>query len=108
MAELCSRGGCGRSRPLLEQDFDVLNGGDQPILNLHAPQPSPAGAFEPMVVGRIRETNLGQMLSSFSISSGGRAVRLLARPIQQGLLFVSVNRTTVSGGAGVEIIGVNS
>jgi hypothetical protein len=93
-------GGAGRREPVFQQNLHVLDGGDQPILNLHPPEASPAGAFESVMIGRVRKADLRQMLSSAPIASGGGAVRLLTGTVQQGLLFVSVDRASIYGCAG--------
>jgi hypothetical protein len=88
-----------RLADVFEQDLDVLDGRNQPVLNLHPPQPSPAGAFESMVVGRVRKADLREVLPALAIPSRRRAVSLPARLIEQFLVFVAVNRASV-GSAG--------
>jgi len=52
------------------------------------------------MIGGIRETNFHQVLPSFPISVSGGTVGLVAGSIQQGLVFMPMNRATVGGGAG--------
>ena len=59
-----------------QQDAHVLDGCDQVILDLLAPESSPAGALKVMIVGGIGKTALDQMLPSFAITPRGHAVGL--------------------------------
>ena len=86
------RWGHGFWTPRAQQDLDVLDRSNQPVLNLDAPQPPPPRPLEPVVVGRIRKTTLDQMLPALPIPPGGGAVGLAARLFQQGVVFVAVNR----------------
>jgi hypothetical protein len=45
----------GASSRVLEQDTNVLNGGDEKVLNLLLGQTSPPGAFKVVVVGGVGE-----------------------------------------------------
>lgn len=47
---------------MLQQNLDVLDDGDQMVLHLHSPQPLPSRKFEFVVVGRIDEDAVGQVL----------------------------------------------
>ena len=83
-------GGGDRWKPMLQEDLHILDGGDQPVLNLHAPESSPAGAFEAVMIGGIREADFRQMLSAASVASGGGAMCLLAGSVQECLLFMTM------------------
>jgi len=88
----CGPGSGHRPQVVLQQDLDVLNSGNQPVLNLDAPQSSPAGPFEAVMIGGVGEADFGQVLATLSVPPRGGAVRLLAGSVQQGLMFVTVNR----------------
>jgi hypothetical protein len=75
---------------LPQQQADVLDGGDQPVLNLHPPESSPPGPFETVMVGRVGKAGLGQVLATLAISSGGGTVGLVAGSIQQVIATVSL------------------
>ena len=64
-----------------QQDAHVLDGCNQVVLDLLPPEPSPARAFEVMIVGGISKTAFHQMLSSSAIAPGGLAVGLRTRYI---------------------------
>ena len=64
-----------------QQDVHVLDRCDQVILDLLAPKPSPACAFEVMIVGGISKASFHEMVPAFSIPPGGVAVRLVPRYI---------------------------
>ena len=66
---------------MLQEDLHVLDGGNQPVLNLHAPQPPPAGPFETVMIGGVGEADFRQMLSTLTVPPRGGAVRLLAGSI---------------------------
>jgi hypothetical protein len=51
-----------------EQDAHVLDGGDQVILDLLAPEPSPPRPFEVMIVGGIGKALLHQLLAALAIA----------------------------------------
>jgi len=64
-----------------QQDAHVLDCHDQVILDLLAPEPPPAGAFEVVVIGGISKAALDQVLASFAIAPSCDAVGLGARYI---------------------------
>ena len=64
-----------------QQDAHVLDRRDQVILDLLAPEPPPAGAFEVVVISGIGKTALYQVLAPFAITARGDAVSLSARYI---------------------------
>ena len=74
-----------------EQDAHVLDRRDQVILDLLAPEPPPARAFEVMIIGGISKTGFHQMLSPFAIALGGATVRLAPCYIQGRLFFVPLD-----------------
>ena len=79
-----------------QQDTDVLDGGDQVILDLLSPETSPTRALEVLVVGRIRKTALHQMLPSFAISPGGGAMGLGECYIQGSLFFMPTKHSLLT------------
>ena len=65
----------GRTRLLrarTQQKANILNGGDQIILDLLAPQPPPTRTLEVMVVGGIGEARLHQVLPRAQLRLGER------------------------------------
>jgi len=79
-----------------QQDAHVLDRGDQVILNLLSPEPSPTRSFEVMIVGRIGKATFREMLPAAAVALGGAAVRLAPRYIQEGLFFVSFDGPPVA------------
>ena len=77
---------------MCEQDAHVLDRGDQVILNLLAPESSPARALEVMIVGRVSKTLFHELLSALSIPSRRATVGLFARYIQGPLVLMSFER----------------
>ena len=76
------RGRDARFRILVrEQDAHILDRRDQVILDLLAPESSPARAFEVMIVGRISKTALDQVLAALAITPRRATVRLGAGSI---------------------------
>ena len=73
------RGSSARDGPpaVLQQNLDVLDCGNQPVLNLDAPESSPAGPFEAVMIGGVGEADFRQMLPTLPVPPGGGAVRLL-------------------------------
>ena len=74
-----------------EEDAQVLDGGDQIILDLLPPEPSPARPFEVMIVGRISKTSLHELLAASAIAPRRAAVGLRTCYIQERLFFVPVH-----------------
>ncbi len=64
-----------------KQDAHVLDRGDQVILDLLPPEPSPARPFEVMVIGRIGKAAFHEMLPAAPIALRSATVRLPARYI---------------------------
>ena len=64
-----------------QQDAHILDCCDQVVLDLLAPEPPPAGAFEVVVIGGIGKTRFHQVLTPFAITARGDAVSLSARYI---------------------------
>ena len=64
-----------------QQDAHVLDGCDQVILDLLAPESSPASSLEVVIVGGIGKTHFHQVLAPFAITARGEAVSLSARYI---------------------------
>jgi len=75
-------GGGDGWQPMLQEDLYILDGGDQPVLNLHPPQAPPAGPFETVMIGGVGEADFRQMLAALTVPPRGGAVRLLAGAIQ--------------------------
>ena len=67
---------------MVQEDAHVLDGGDQVVLDLLAPEPLPARAFEVMIVGRISKAAFHEVLSSSAIAACGGTVSLRSRYIQ--------------------------
>jgi hypothetical protein len=63
-------------RPVPKENPDILNGGDQEVLDFLPDQSSPPAAFEVMIVGGVGERSFHQVFSSAAIDLGGQAVRL--------------------------------
>jgi len=83
-----------------QQDANVLDRGNQIILDLLSPQPTPAGAFEPVIVGGIGKTALQQILPPPAIPLGRRAVRLRPTLFQNlGVLMPAEGATGFGPGA---------
>src|ERR1035437_9484946 len=78
------------------QDLHVLAGRDEPVLDLLAPQPTPAGTFEPMAVGGLRETAFHQVTTPAVIAPGCRTGGL--RPGPQHKIVQAVPGKMASGG----------
>jgi len=74
---------------VLSQDAQVLDRGDQVILDLLAPESSPPRPLEVMVVGRIGKAGFHEMASSSAIALGGAAVRLGFCYIQGRVFFMT-------------------
>ena len=55
---------------MFHEQFDVLDGHDEVILNLLPPQPPPAGAFESMVLCSLVETAFDQFLPPSAVFPG--------------------------------------
>lgn len=53
-----------------EEDAQVLDGGDEIILDLLAPEPPPPGTLEVMVIGGIGKALLHELLAPLAIASG--------------------------------------
>ena len=64
-----------------QQDAHILDRCDQVVLDLPAPEPPPAGAFEVVVIGSIGKTRFHQVLTPFAITACGEALSLRARYI---------------------------
>ena len=64
-----------------QQDAHVLDRRDQVILDLLAPEPPPARAFEVVVVGRIGKTAFHHMIPALAIAPCRGAMSLGARKI---------------------------
>ncbi len=90
-----------------EKDAHVLDGGDQVVLDLLPPEPSPARPFEVMVVSRIGKTRFHELLPAPSIPARGPTVRLASCQIKGRLLFVSVQSASrlCSGALGTQRTG---
>src|SRR6476660_7053386 len=88
-------------RPHFSWDFDwqedahVLDRCNQVILNLLSPEPSPACAFEVMIVSRISKTAFYQMMSPSAVQPCRKAVGLSTRYIQGRLFFVSLHSASM-------------
>ena len=63
-------------RRIGQENAHVLDGGDQVILDLLAPEASPARAFEVMIVSRIGKALLHHLLAAFTIAPRRSAVGL--------------------------------
>ena len=61
-------------------------------MDLLSPEPPPTGAFEVMIVGRVRKALFHELLSALSISSRGATVGLFACYIQGRLVLMSFER----------------
>src|ERR1051326_4161696 len=59
-----------------QEDSDVLDARDEPILNFLSPKPPPTRSFEPVIVSRVGKTLLHDNLASLAILPSGLAVRL--------------------------------
>jgi hypothetical protein len=90
--------GGGLSAKVPEQDSDILDGGNHVILDLLPPESPPAGAFEAMIVGRIGKALLHDHLAAAAIAPGFRTVGLLARTVQQFLMLVPPDGSSVNLG----------
>src|SRR5690349_920423 len=77
-----------------KQDADVLDSGDEPILNLLSPHPPPARTFESVIVGRIPKALLDQELSASTIAPRRGAVGLGPCLIKDLLVLVSMDGAT--------------
>jgi hypothetical protein len=73
-----------------DQFSQVLNGGNQKVLDRLFDQPSPASALETMSVGGVSKTTFHQMLPAFAIKLGSLGIGLSARSIQEGLITMTL------------------
>ena len=71
-----------------KQDAYILNGSDQIILDLLAPESAPSGTFEAVMIGRIGKTAFHDPFSSLSISKGRSAARLFSAALNQLMAFM--------------------
>jgi hypothetical protein len=76
-----------------DQFAQVLDRGNQQILDSLFPKSSPASAFQPMTVSGIGKAAFHQVLSSFKVAFGGFGMGDLARSIQKCLILVTMERT---------------
>ena len=72
------------------EDFEVLDGGNEQILDGLLDQSAPAGAFEAMEDGGVAKIAFLQPLAALAVSSGCRGVGLTAGAVQQFLLWIAV------------------
>ena len=82
-----------RWRP--DEDFDVLAGRDQPVLDLLAPKPTPPGAFETVAVRCLSEAAFHEMLSSATILFGGVAQPLGLCALNELMLQMTMQRSAI-------------
>lgn len=80
-----------------EQNPNVLNPGNQPVLNLLPPKSPPACSLETMIVRCIRKAALQDNLSALAAFAGLPAVRLLSGLVQQFLMLMPLQRSTGFG-----------
>jgi hypothetical protein len=83
---------CSLGSSMRQQDAQVLDRGDQVILNLLAPESSPASALEVMIVGRVSKALFHELLPALSIPSRGATMGLFPCYIEGRLLFMSFKR----------------
>ncbi len=79
-----------------DQDFDVLDGGDDVILDLLTPQPPPTGALEVMTRGRGK-TAFHEMSPAGAIPPRLRTGCLFVREVDQLLRVVVHDRAAGLG-----------
>ena len=77
------------------QELHILAGGDEPVLDLLAPEPAPARAFATMTVGALREAAFHQMTPAAVISPGFGAGRLRSGAQDQFMFAVTAHHAAV-------------
>lgn len=82
----------GRIPGASDQDLDVLDRRDQPVLQLLTREATPAGAFE-VVTAAIGEASFPDMSSSSSVLSPFQTRGLLPTKVDQFLIGVAVDRS---------------
>jgi hypothetical protein len=92
----------GKGRESAEEDFQILKRGDEQVLNLLAPQATPAGSLEAMLNGSFAEVAFLEPLASLTVAPSGRSVRLPSGSVEEfltGVTFEGAPRFGSSAGA---------